>query len=55
MSEQHIELILDVAGERLDKAIPTAVPELSRTQVQRLIKAGQITVNGRRVGRGRYS
>ncbi|HID54262.1 MAG TPA: RluA family pseudouridine synthase [Anaerolineae bacterium] len=47
MSEQRIELTLDAAGERLDKAIPTAVPELSRTQAQRLIKAGQITVDGR--------
>ncbi len=47
MSEQRIELTLDATGERLDKALPVAVPELSRTQVQRLIKKGQITVNGR--------
>jgi len=49
MSEQRIELTLDATGERLDKALPAAVPALSRTQVQRLIKEGQITVDGRDV------
>ncbi len=41
-----IEITLDAAGERLDKAIVTAVPELTRTTVQRLIKDEQITVDG---------
>lgn len=49
MKPQRIELILDTAGERLDKALPAALPALSRTQVQRLIKDGMVTVNGRRV------
>lgn len=44
-----IEITLDAAGERLDKAIVTAVPELTRTQVQRLIKEQQITVDGETV------
>lgn len=36
-------------GERLDKALTAAFPQLSRTQVQRLIEAGQITLDGRPV------
>lgn len=38
---------IDSAGERLDKVIATHLPDLSRALVQRLIKQGQITVNGR--------
>jgi 23S rRNA pseudouridine1911/1915/1917 synthase len=34
-------------GERLDKVIPAQVPHLSRAVAQRLIKAGEVTVNGR--------
>lgn len=34
-------------GERLDKVIAGAVPDLSRAAIQRLIKSGQVTVNGR--------
>lgn len=34
-------------GERLDRALVARLPEMSRTQVQRLLKEGQITVNGR--------
>lgn len=44
-----IELTLDAFGQRLDKALVTAVSELTRTQVQRLIKEGQITVDGHAV------
>lgn len=43
---QTLELTLDDPGQRLDKALVTAVPDLSRTQVQTLLKEGQITVNG---------
>ena len=46
MSGQHLKLTLDVPGERLDRALVDALPDLSRTQLQRLIKEGQITVNG---------
>ena len=43
---QVIEISLDEVGQRLDKAIVTAVSDLTRTQVQRLIKEQQITVDG---------
>ncbi|MEE8391081.1 MAG: RluA family pseudouridine synthase [Anaerolineae bacterium] len=33
--------------ERLDRVVATHLPDLSRAQAQRLIKAGEITVNGR--------
>ncbi|MBP7692352.1 MAG: RluA family pseudouridine synthase [Anaerolineales bacterium] len=36
----------DALGERLDKLIAAALPELSRTQAQRLIEAGQVSVAG---------
>lgn len=38
---------IESAGERLDKAIAVSVPDLSRATIQRLIKTGQVTVNGR--------
>lgn len=34
-------------GDRLDRFVAAALPELSRTEVQRLIKAGLITVDGK--------
>ena len=34
------------AGERLDRAVVAAFPELSRALVQRLINEGQVTLNG---------
>jgi 23S rRNA pseudouridine1911/1915/1917 synthase len=39
--------VREQAGERLDRAIQAAAPELSRTAVQRLIEAGRATVDGR--------
>lgn len=45
---QRIELILDAIGERLDRALTDAVPELSRMQWQRLIREGQVTIDGER-------
>lgn len=47
--DQIIEITLNDPGERLDKALVTAVPDLTRTQVQNLIKEGQITVDGQNV------
>lgn len=47
MNESKIEIVLDMPGERLDKAVVDAVPRLSRTQVQRLIKDGRLLLNGR--------
>lgn len=46
MSGQRLELTLHEEGERIDRALSTAVPDLSRTQIQRMLKEGQITVNG---------
>jgi 23S rRNA pseudouridine1911/1915/1917 synthase len=46
MNGQHLSLTLTVVGERLDKALVDALPELSRTQIQRLIKENQVTING---------
>lgn len=47
MTEQTFTLTLPVSHERLDKAIAAALPELSRTHIQRLIADGFITVDGR--------
>ncbi len=38
-------LTVDKSGERLDRYVATALPDLSRTAVQRLIKQGKVTVN----------
>jgi 23S rRNA pseudouridine1911/1915/1917 synthase len=42
-------LVGDDGGLRLDKYLAQARPELSRSQMQRLIAAGAVTVNGRQV------
>ncbi len=47
MKAQHMELTLNDRGQRLDKALTAAVPEISRMQWQRLIKEGQVLVNGK--------
>ncbi len=44
---QVINLTLTKEGERLDKALAQELPEFSRTQCQRLIRDGRITVNGK--------
>jgi 23S rRNA pseudouridine1911/1915/1917 synthase len=41
-----IQLTPDTPGQRLDQYVAAAVDALSRTETQRLIKAGQVTVNG---------
>ncbi len=38
--------MVTTAGERLDRAVVAAFPELSRALVQRLIDEGQVTLNG---------
>ncbi len=45
MSGQHLKITLDQPGERLDRALVNALPDISRTTVQRLIKEGHITIN----------
>lgn len=37
------------AGERLDRFLAKALPEVSRSRIQRLIKQGEVWVNGRTV------
>lgn len=43
---RQIELLLPLAGERLDRALTEVMPELSRMQWQRLIREGMITLDG---------
>lgn len=45
-------LVVDEPGARLDRFVSTRCPEISRTQAQRLITDGHITVNGRPVKPG---
>ncbi len=42
----HWTLVIEVGGERIDKYIAAHVPEVSRAEVQRLIKDGFVTLNG---------
>ena len=42
-----MRLELDQTGERLDAAIARLVPELSRSQAQRLLEEGLVTFEGR--------
>ncbi len=46
MGEDRIELQVKEGNTRLDKFLADRMPELSRSAVQRLIDAGQVTVNG---------
>lgn len=41
-----VSFTVEVGGERLDKVVRDRVPELSRTQGQRLIERGKVTVDG---------
>jgi 23S rRNA pseudouridine1911/1915/1917 synthase len=47
-----IEFEVEKPGIRLDKLVATHLPTLSRTQVQALIKAGDVTVNGEQLKPG---
>ncbi|GJM43037.1 MAG: putative RNA pseudouridine synthase [Ardenticatenaceae bacterium] len=47
MSSATETLHLDAPGKRLDKVLTEQLPDLSRTQIQRLLKEEQILVNGR--------
>src|SRR5690606_9344742 len=44
--KRQVELILDAPGERLDKALAQAMPEISRSQWQQLIRDGLVMVGG---------
>jgi len=50
--EKEYRLVVDRAGERLDKYVHEKCPELSRTRGQQLIADGYITVNDRVVKAG---
>lgn len=43
---QIIEFTVETSGERLDKLLVARVPQLTRTQLQTLVKDGAVTVNG---------
>ncbi|MGD2050133.1 MAG: RluA family pseudouridine synthase [Chloroflexota bacterium] len=45
MSKRLLTVVLDEPGERVDKALANALPELSRAQCQRLIKEGRVTMD----------
>ena len=47
-NERQVELTLKAVGERLDRALTAALPDLSRMQWQRLIREGLVTVDGER-------
>lgn len=40
-------LSIEESGERLDRAVQAALPDLSRTAVQRLVESGAVLVNGK--------
>ena len=44
---REVTFTVDEGGERLDKVVSAGVPDLSRAMTQRLIKTGEVTVNGR--------
>ncbi len=44
---REITFAVEESGGRLDQAVVARLPDLSRAQVQRLIKSGQALVNGR--------
>jgi 23S rRNA pseudouridine1911/1915/1917 synthase len=46
MSGRRIELRIDASGVRLDKFLAQQVPELSRSEIQRLITSERVTVDG---------
>ncbi|MFW5772227.1 MAG: RluA family pseudouridine synthase [Phototrophicaceae bacterium] len=52
MNESTIEFYVSQPGERLDKLVAVHLPDLSRTQVQAIIRSGQVTVDGEAVKPG---
>jgi len=43
----NVTLPPEAAGERLDRALASALPDLSRTRIQALVRAGKVSLNGR--------
>jgi len=52
MTPERFEFTVEKTGERLDKLVVARVPGLSRSQVQAMIKDGQITVDDAQVKAG---
>ena len=47
MEGREVVFVADEEGGRLDKVISARVQDLSRAVAQRLIKTGEVTLNGR--------
>ncbi|MEA3338203.1 MAG: RluA family pseudouridine synthase [Chloroflexota bacterium] len=47
--EQQLELNVEIGGERIDRFLADRLADVSRAEIQRWIKAGKATVNGRSV------
>jgi 23S rRNA pseudouridine1911/1915/1917 synthase len=43
---RYVEFSTDTAGERLDRYVADSLPEISRSQVQRMIRDGAVTIDG---------
>lgn len=52
MEKLTVKALAIHAGQRLDKALATLVPDLSRARLQALIDAGQVTGNGKVLSTG---
>ena len=47
MDENYICITAEESGERIDALLARALPSLSRSQVQKLLEQGMVTLNGR--------
>ena len=47
MDEFTYEISAEKAGERIDKFLSGELSELSRSYIQKLLKEGMVTLNGR--------
>jgi 23S rRNA pseudouridine955/2504/2580 synthase len=50
MPVQHLEVTADEAGQRLDNFVRKRLSDLPRSRVYRVIRKGEVRVNGRRAG-----
>ena len=47
MDENFICITAEESGERIDALLARTLPSLSRSQVQKLLEQGMVTMNGR--------
>ncbi|MBV8909345.1 MAG: RluA family pseudouridine synthase [Gammaproteobacteria bacterium] len=52
-SVQHLEVSPDEAGQRLDNYVSRRLPAVPRSRIYRLIRKGEVRLNGRRTSPGR--